>query len=90
MGRQSLWIAGDSKEWALWPKYQHAFEEAINATGTKEAPWYVIPADDKKTARFSVSKIVRKELKSMGLSYPQVSPERRVELRNYRAELLQE
>ena len=81
---------GDLKERALWPKYQYAFEEAINATGTKKVPWYVIPADDKKTARLLVSKIVREELKSMGLSYPQVSPERRVELQNYRAQLLQE
>lgn len=41
-------------------------------------------------ARFLVSKIVREELKSMGLFYPQVSPETRVELQNCRAELLQE
>ena len=50
--RQSLWIGGDSKERVLWPKYQHVFEEAINAAGAKEAPWYVILADDKKRPGF--------------------------------------
>ena len=81
---------GDLKERALWPKYQHAFEEAINATGTKEAPWFVIPADDKKTARLLVSKIVREELKSMELSYPKVSQERRMEMQKFRTQLLEE
>ncbi|MDA7882210.1 polyphosphate kinase 2 family protein [Akkermansiaceae bacterium] len=81
---------GDLKERALWDDYQQAFEETINATGTKEAPWYVIPADDKKTARLLVSQIIRKELRGLGLSFPKVSPERREELQEYRAQLLSE
>jgi len=81
---------GDLKERALWNDYQRAFEDAVNATGTKDAPWHVIPADDKKTARLLVSEIVREELRNLKLSYPKVSPDRRSELQNYRKQLLEE
>lgn len=42
---------GDLAERELWPQYMTAYEELINATSTEEAPWFAIPADDKKWVR---------------------------------------
>lgn len=75
---------GDVAERKYWDEYQQAYEEAINATATKHAPWYVIPADDKKNMRLIVSQIVLEELQSLDMHYPQVSDARRAELENYR------
>ena len=75
---------GDVAERKYWDEYQQAYEEAINATATKHAPWYVIPADDKKNMRLIVSQIVLEELQSLDMHYPQVSDARRAELEKYR------
>lgn len=48
----------DLKERKLWDKYMHCYEEAIKNTNTKNAPWYVIPADDKPMARLIVAKVL--------------------------------
>lgn len=48
--------AGDLKERKLWDKYQNCYEDAINRTSKEHAPWYVVPADDKSTARYIVAK----------------------------------
>jgi PPK2 family polyphosphate:nucleotide phosphotransferase len=82
--------AGDVAERKHWDDYQRAYEDAINATATPEAPWFVIPADDKKTMRLIVARIVRDELKSLDMTYPQVTDERRAELQRYREQLLQD
>ena len=50
------------------------------ATSTQEAPWFVVPADDKKNARLVISRIVNQTLESMGLKYPKLDKQRRVEL----------
>jgi PPK2 family polyphosphate:nucleotide phosphotransferase len=50
--------AGDMKERKLWKKYQRAYEDSITATSTKTAPWYIVPADDKKNARILISEIL--------------------------------
>ncbi len=81
---------GDLKERGFWGDYQTAYEEAINETATLNAPWYVIPANDKKNMRIIVSNIIRKEMESLDMEYPQVSDERRAELLEYRAGLLKE
>lgn len=81
---------GDLKERGFWGDYQTAYEEAINETATLNAPWYVIPANDKKNTRIIVSNIIRKEMESLDMEYPQVSDERRAELLEYRAGLLKE
>lgn len=78
---------GDVAERKFWDEYQQAYEEAINATATKDAPWYVIPADDKKNMRLIVSQIVLEELKSLDMHYPEVSDARRKELQMYRERL---
>lgn len=49
---------GDLKERALWSKYRECYEEAINKTSLPHAPWYVVPADDKPTARYIVAKTI--------------------------------
>lgn len=48
----------DLKERGHWDEYQEYYEEAINKTSTKDAPWYVVPADDKEMARYIVAKII--------------------------------
>ena len=77
-------IEGDIKERGFWDDYQKAYQEAINETATPEAPWFIIPADDKKNMRIIVSEIIKKEMKSMKMSYPEVSDEQRAELQGFR------
>lgn len=74
----------DIHERKYWKQYQKAFEECLQATSTSEAPWYIIPADDKANARLIVSEIVLDALKEMDLSYPNVTAERRQELKTFR------
>jgi PPK2 family polyphosphate:nucleotide phosphotransferase len=67
--------AADLKERAYWDKYQHAYEEMLNATSTKRSPWYVIPADKKWFARACIADIITSKLRSLHLDYPKVSDE---------------
>jgi hypothetical protein len=57
-----------------------AFEECLQATSTRHAPWYAVPADDKENARLIVSQIVLDTLGELKMSYPKTSPKRREEL----------
>lgn len=79
---------GDVAEREYWNSYMHAYEEAINATATDHAPWYVIPADDKKNMRLIVAKCVLHEMEKMNTFYPEVSDDRRVELEGFKEALL--
>ncbi|MGA0555917.1 PPK2 family polyphosphate kinase [Larkinella sp. VNQ87] len=63
----------DVVERGFWKQYMQVYEEAINATATQKAPWYVIPADDKKNMRLIVAKILADELKSLKMEYPKVN-----------------
>ena len=54
---------GDLDERKLWDQYQTYYEDAINRTSKAHAPWYIIPADNKKAARLSVASILLQELK---------------------------
>ena len=63
-----------------WSEYMQAYEDCINATASKKAPWYVVPADDKKNLRLTVGNIIAEELKKMDMSYPDSNPERTKEL----------
>ncbi len=60
----------DMVERNLWDAYDEAFEDAINATGTPESPWYVIPADNKWYTRYLTSEILLETLKDMNPQYP--------------------
>jgi PPK2 family polyphosphate:nucleotide phosphotransferase len=66
-----------------WDEYMQAYEDCINKTATKKAPWFVIPADDKKNMRLTVAKIIVEELKKMDMSFPDIGPARTEELRKY-------
>ncbi len=65
----------DMKERALWDAYDKAFEDAINATGTKNAPWYVLPADAKWYTRYLFSEILVKTLEDMDPQFPPLNSE---------------
>ena len=71
---------GDVKERALWDDYMAAYTDAIQATSTTNAPWYVIPADKKWFTRLAVSEIIVKKLESMDLHFPVVTEEHMAEL----------
>jgi PPK2 family polyphosphate:nucleotide phosphotransferase len=62
--KEKIWkfTPSDISERALWDDYQKYYEEAINNTSMPKAPWYVIPADDKKMARYIVAKIIHEEM----------------------------
>lgn len=77
----------DLEERKYWDKYMEAYERCLQETSTKEAPWYAVPADDKKNARLIVSRIVLDTLESLSLKYPETSPERRKELLDIRKRL---
>ncbi len=71
---------GDVKERGHWDDYMKAYEEAIEATSTKYAPWYVIPADKKWFTRLAVSEVIVETLESMDLHYPAVTKAHKADL----------
>jgi PPK2 family polyphosphate:nucleotide phosphotransferase len=77
----------DINERRFWKHYRKAYEACLGATSTQEAPWYVIPADDKENARLIVSQIVLDTLNELGMSYPKVDKARRKELQSIRGQL---
>jgi PPK2 family polyphosphate:nucleotide phosphotransferase len=89
-GKRWKFSASDLKERAFWGQYQEAYEEAIEETSTKQAPWYVIPADKKWFARLAVSEVIVETLKGMNLEYPKVSKEQEKALEECRKQLLGE
>jgi PPK2 family polyphosphate:nucleotide phosphotransferase len=78
---------GDLKERERWDDYMKAYETCFAQTSCARAPWYVVPADDKKNARLVISKVLIETLESIPMSYPKVDPERREALDKYRATL---
>jgi PPK2 family polyphosphate:nucleotide phosphotransferase len=80
----------DIRERKYWKDYQKAYEECLAETSTRHAPWYVVPADDKKNARLIVAAIVLDALEGMELSHPKTTPRRRSELLAIRQELLKQ
>lgn len=82
--------ASDYEERKYWDEYQEAFEIAINRTATREAPWYVVPADHKWYMRLIVSEIILHTLEEMNPRYPEVTKERLEEFAGYREELEKE
>jgi PPK2 family polyphosphate:nucleotide phosphotransferase len=78
----------DITERKFWDEYMKAYEECISATSTREAPWYVVPADDKESARLMVSSIILDTLASLKMTYPKSDAKRRNMLREIRKHLL--
>jgi PPK2 family polyphosphate:nucleotide phosphotransferase len=79
--------SADIEERKFWNRYMKAFGECLSATSTKEAPWYVVPADDKENARLIVSQIVLDTLEGLKLSYPETTKEHQQELQSIRERL---
>jgi PPK2 family polyphosphate:nucleotide phosphotransferase len=80
----------DIEERAFWNQYMKAYEECLSATSTRNAPWYIVPADDKRNARLIVSQIIVDTLGALEMTYPKVDSKRRVELQEIRAQLAKE
>ncbi|MEO2082012.1 MAG: PPK2 family polyphosphate kinase [Leeuwenhoekiella sp.] len=80
--------AGDLKERALWDEYQHCYEDAINKTSKFHAPWYVIPADDKPTARLILANILLEKLSSYkDIKEPELDEKTKSNIDAYRKQL---
>ena len=77
----------DIEERGFWNDYRKAYEKCLSATSAQQAPWFVVPADDKLSARLIVSHIVLEKLESLKLRFPEVSEARRTELKAIRARL---
>jgi PPK2 family polyphosphate:nucleotide phosphotransferase len=81
--------AADIAERQYWKHYMKAYEKCLSATSTDQAPWYIVPADDKPNARLIVSRIVLDTLEQLKLNYPKSNAGRRRELRLLRKQLEQ-
>lgn len=79
---------GDLKERALWDDYQKCYEEAINKTSKPHAPWYIIPADNKKAARVILASIMLEELKKyQDIQEPELADKIKANLEVYKTQL---
>ncbi len=77
----------DVAERAFWKEYEAAYEEMLEATSTKYAPWYVIPANHKWVTRAAVASIVVREIGALDLRYPEVTEEKRQQIARARKQL---
>jgi PPK2 family polyphosphate:nucleotide phosphotransferase len=82
--------ASDVKEREFWDDYMQAFEEAIKATASKHAPWYVVPADNKWFTRLIVAAAIVEAVADLGLAYPKVDAAKKKELAAARVALSRE
>jgi PPK2 family polyphosphate:nucleotide phosphotransferase len=80
----------DVLERQRWDKYMRAYEEMIQNTSTRHAPWYIVPADHKWFARLVVAEAVIDALEGLNLAYPRLDTEKRKELKQARAALERE
>ena len=71
-------------------RYTLAYEDCLSATSSEVAPWYIVPADDKKNARLIVSQVVLEAFKGLKMNYPETDATRRNELLAIRQQLLKE
>ncbi|MHB1146642.1 MAG: PPK2 family polyphosphate kinase [Lutibacter sp.] len=81
---------GDLKERNLWSEYQSCYQDLLNRTSTAYAPWYVIPADDKPSARSIVADIIVETLKKYHFKEPGLPEKYKLEIENYKAQLASE
>ncbi len=80
----------DVKERGYWKDYQEAYEEMIQNTATKHAPWYVVPADNKWYTQLIVASAIISALEELDLSFPDVDERKKKELAKVRESLLHE
>jgi len=77
----------DLEERKFWKQYMSAYEDCMSATSTRDAPWFILPADDKENARLIASQIVLNTLRDLDPQYPATSLERREQLQAIRKKL---
>jgi PPK2 family polyphosphate:nucleotide phosphotransferase len=77
----------DVEERKHWKEYMESYEDCLNATSTHHAPWYVVPADDKESARLIVSQVILDAFKDLKMNYPETTAEHRKELKVIREKL---
>jgi PPK2 family polyphosphate:nucleotide phosphotransferase len=82
--------ASDVQERKFWGDYMDAFEEAIRATASKHAPWFIVPADNKWFTRLVVAAAIVDAMESLGLAYPKVDAAKKKEFAAARAALSRE
>ncbi|MBL1292667.1 MAG: polyphosphate kinase 2 family protein, partial [Thiotrichales bacterium] len=80
--------SSDVEERQHWDEYMAAYQDALNETSRPWAPWYAIPADDKRVMRIKVAEIVAQALESLDLKYPTLSKSKMNELRQIREGLV--
>ncbi len=78
----------DIAERAFWKQYMQAYEDCLSATSSDDAPWYIVPADDKRTCRLIVSQITVETLQGLNMAYPKTGAQRRRELLSIRRRLI--
>jgi len=79
--------AADVHEREFWGDYMHAFEDAIKATASKHAPWFVVPADNKWFTRLLVAAAIVEAVEKLDLTYPTIDAAKKKELAAARAAL---
>ncbi len=77
----------DIQERKHWDSYTQAYEECLEITSSLDAPWYIVPADDKKNARLIVSQIVLDTLAGLKMAYPKTTDKHQRELETFRGQL---
>jgi len=82
--------SADIEERKYWQQYMQAYETCLGETSTATAPWYVVPADDKKNARLIISNVILETFKSLDMQYPVTNAARRQELLAIREQLQSE
>lgn len=85
--KNKLWkiSEGDVHERSFWKEYQAAYEECIRHTVSKSSPWYIVPGDDKKSARLSISQILLDRFEKMKLEYPKLNREEKQKLKKLKS-----
>ena len=79
--------AADLTERGFWKDYMKAYAEALPATSTRDAPWYIVPADDKENMQLIVSQVILDTLKDLKMEYPKSDAAHRKELEEIRKKL---
>ncbi len=79
--------SGDLKEWERWDDYMKYYEEVLNKSSSEQAPWYIIPADDKDMARYLVARIMWEELQKYPVNEPVLSEKDKANLATYKEQL---
>ena len=82
--------ASDVRERKFWDDYMRAYEEAIRATASQQAPWFVVPADNKWFTRLVVAAAIVEAVEELDLTYPKVDAEKKEELATVRVALARE